>query len=75
MLSAIDGVGPDELNLSSLFKRLNKNNVSEIILATNATVEGQITAQYIADNCPKKTLLLLDLLKEFIRWRTRNFRL
>tara|TARA_B100000287_G_C20330883_1_gene661725 strand:- start:22 stop:618 length:597 start_codon:yes stop_codon:yes gene_type:complete len=61
VLSAIDGVGPDELNLSSLFKRLNKNNVSEIILATNATVEGQITAQYIADNCPKKDIIITRL--------------
>ena len=61
VLSAIDGIGPDELNLSSLFQRLDKNNVSEIILATNATVEGQITAQYIADNCPKKDIIITRL--------------
>ena len=47
VLSAIDGIGPEELNILSLFKRLKDNKISEIILATNATVEGQITAQYI----------------------------
>ena len=41
VLSAIDGIGPDELNLSSLFKRM-KNNDIKVILATNATVEVKL---------------------------------
>jgi len=48
-LSAIDGIGPDQLHLPHMFKMIEKNNVTEIILALNATVEGQTTAHYIAD--------------------------
>lgn len=48
-LSALDGVGPEELNLEALRARCGAPDVSEIILATNATVEGQSTAHYITD--------------------------
>ncbi len=48
-LSPIDGVGPDELGLDVLKKRLQQEQVEEIILATNPTIEGEITAHYIAD--------------------------
>ena len=48
-LSPLDGIGPDELGLDLLKQRLQKEPVEEIILATNPTVEGEITAQYIAD--------------------------
>jgi recombination protein RecR len=48
-LSALDGVGPEELNMSGLRSRCAKPEVSEIIIATNATVEGQTTAHYIMD--------------------------
>ena len=46
-LSALDGIGPDELNLPRLVARLGPE--SELILALNATVEGQTTAHYVAD--------------------------
>jgi len=49
ILSALDGVGPDDLNFSSLFKRCQKGNVTEIILALNATVEGQTTSHYLSE--------------------------
>ncbi len=45
----LDGVGPSDLNLSSLVGRIAKGGVSEMILAVNATVEGQTTAHYIID--------------------------
>ena len=61
VLSAIDGIGPDELNLSTLFKKIKENKICEIIIATNATVEGQITAQYIADNCTQEDVLVTRL--------------
>ena len=61
VLSAIDGIGPDELNLSTLFKKIKENKICEIIIATNATVEGQITAQYIADNCTQEGVLVTRL--------------
>lgn len=48
-LSPLDGIGPDELGLDLLRDRLDREQIEEIILATNPTVEGEITAQYIAD--------------------------
>ncbi|AQX22407.1 MULTISPECIES: recombination mediator RecR [unclassified Bartonella] len=48
-LSPLDGIGPDELNIASLINRVTNNSITEIILAVNATVEGQTTAHYITD--------------------------
>jgi recombination protein RecR len=48
-LSALDGVGPEDLNIPKLVERASKDAVMEVILATNATVDGQTTAHYIAD--------------------------
>jgi len=48
-LSALDGVGPDELNIASLVRRVRESGVREIIVATNATVDGQTTAHYLAE--------------------------
>ena len=61
VLSAMDGIGPEQLNLSSLLKRLELGNVQEIIIATNATTEGQITGQYIVENCSKFNVLITKL--------------
>ena len=48
-LSALDGVGPEDLNIPGLVARAGASEVTEVILATNATVDGQTTAHYIAD--------------------------
>ncbi len=48
-LSPLDGIGPDDLNLKSLVGRIAAGGVAEVILAVNATVEGQTTAHYITD--------------------------
>ncbi len=48
-LSPLDGVGPDDLTIRQLVERVSAGGVSEIILAVNATVEGQTTAHYITD--------------------------
>ena len=48
-LSPLDGIGPDDLNLASLGARVRAGEVGEVILAMNATVEGQTTAHYITD--------------------------
>ncbi|HZP99038.1 MAG TPA: recombination mediator RecR [Reyranella sp.] len=48
-LSALDGVGPDELNIASLVRRVTEGGVREVIVATNATVDGQTTAHYLAE--------------------------
>ena len=49
-LSPIDGVGPDELGVGDLINMVEKNNITEIILATSSTVEGDATAIYIKDH-------------------------
>ena len=49
VLSPLDGVGPDELNLASLAARVGEGRFKEIVLAVNATVDGQTTAHYITD--------------------------
>ncbi len=49
VLSALDGVGPEDLNIAKLVARARSADVREIILATNATVEGQTTGHYITD--------------------------
>lgn len=48
-LSPLDGVGPEDLNISTLIERASSDEVTEIIIALNATVEGQSTAHYITD--------------------------
>jgi recombination protein RecR len=48
-LSPLDGVGPDDLNLAGLVDRLGADGVKEIVLAVNATVDGQTTAHYVTD--------------------------
>ena len=48
-LSPLDGIGPDQLNIASLGSRAREDGVREVILAMNATVEGQTTAHYITD--------------------------
>ncbi|MEM9551602.1 MAG: recombination mediator RecR [Pseudomonadota bacterium] len=48
-LSALDSVGPEDLRIPRLIDRVASENVTEVILALNATVDGQTTAHYIAD--------------------------
>ncbi len=55
-LSPIRGVGPDELKISSLERRLNSGKTEEVIIATSPTVEGNATAIYIFDLLKKKDI-------------------
>jgi len=48
-LSALDGIGPDDLNIASLIGRAQEPEVKEVVLALSATVDGQTTAHYITD--------------------------
>ncbi|CUJ06461.1 recombination mediator RecR [Cognatishimia activa] len=48
-LSALEGVGPEDLSIPRLVDRITTEGVTEVILALNATVDGQTTAHYIAD--------------------------
>jgi len=49
VLSPLDGVGPDDLAVASLVTRVRAGETREVVLAVNATVDGQTTAHYIAD--------------------------
>ncbi|KAF0127031.1 MAG: recR [Methylocystaceae bacterium] len=49
VLSPLDGVGPDDLAIASLVARVRAEETREVVLAVNATVDGQTTAHYIAD--------------------------
>ncbi len=49
VLSPLDGVGPKDINLAALAERVREEGVREVILAVNATVDGQTTAHYIVD--------------------------
>ena len=48
LISPMDGVGPEQINVKSLLERVAKGQVGEVIMATNPTVEGEATAMYIA---------------------------
>lgn len=48
VLSPLDGIGPDRLKIRELFQRLQRESISEIIIATNSDVEGEATATYLA---------------------------
>lgn len=56
-LSALDGVGPDQLRIPQLLTRIEAEGVTEVILALNATVDGQTTAHYIADRLEGRVAL------------------
>lgn len=48
LISPMDGIGPDQLYVKELLARIGKDGVTEVIMATNPTVEGEATAMYIA---------------------------
>jgi recombination protein RecR len=49
VLSALDGIGPEQLNLKPLFRRIDAGEVKEVVLALGATVDGQTTAHFLSD--------------------------
>lgn len=53
LVSPIDGVGPEQLRIAELLKRIKDDKVTEVILATNASVEGESTALYIQQQISK----------------------
>ncbi len=60
-LSALDAVGPEELRIPRLIDRVTTERVTEVILALNATVDGQTTAHYIADQLAGSNVALTSL--------------
>ncbi len=60
-LSPLDGIGPDELSIRQLIQLLESGQINEIILATNLTVEGEATADYIGDIARKRDVKVTRL--------------
>ena len=61
VISPLNGVGPDQLKLKELFSRLNQEEVKELIIATNPTLEGEATAMYIRRNLDRGKLMVTHL--------------
>lgn len=61
LLSPIDGVEPDQLHIKELLKRIRDDHVSEVILATNASVEGENTALYISQQISNRSIKVTRL--------------
>ena len=61
VLSPLDGVGPEDIAIASLVERISKGDVKELIIAVNATVEGQTTAHYITDQLENDDLVISRL--------------
>ena len=60
-ISSVNGVGPEDLSINSLIERIHKDNVEEVILATNPTTDGQITAMYIGSLLEKENVSVTRL--------------
>ena len=61
VLSALDNIGPDDLRINSLIERAKSEKIKEVILANSATVDGQTTAHYIADQLASSDVILSRL--------------
>lgn len=61
LVSPIDGIGPEQLTVTQLVKRIDEDEVEEIILATNASVEGESTALYIQQQIGEREVTITRL--------------
>ena len=60
-LSALDGVRPEDLNIDSLVRRVSVGGIDEVVLAMNATLEGQTTSHYLAERLEQFPIRLTQL--------------
>ena len=60
-ISSVNGIGPENLRINELVERIKKDNVEEVIIATNPTTEGEITAMYIAHLLEKENVTVTRL--------------
>ena len=67
-ISPMDGIGPDDLNIKELLKILKSNPIDEIILATNITVEGDATADYLSEVIAEEGLTTTRPAREDFPW-------
>jgi len=61
VLSALDGISPEDLDIPGLVSRISEGGIAEVILATSATVDGQTTAHYIADRLADSPVVVTGL--------------
>lgn len=61
LVSPIDGIGPEQLHIAELVARIDEDNVQEIILATNASVEGESTALYLQQQIGERPVRITRL--------------
>lgn len=61
LVSPIDGIGPDQLHIAELMHRIDEDKVKEVILATNASVEGESTALYILQQLGERKIKITRL--------------
>ena len=61
VISPINGVGPDQLKLQELFNRLSRDDVAEMVVATNPTLEGEATAMYIRRHQGRENIKITHL--------------
>lgn len=61
LLSPLDNIGPEQLHIKQLIKRIDEDKVRELILATNASVEGESTALFITQSIGKKPVKITRL--------------
>lgn len=60
-LSALEGVRPEDLNIAALMDRIGQGGIDEVVLAMNATLEGQTTAHYIAEKLESAPVRITQL--------------
>lgn len=60
-ISSLKGITPDKLRINSLFERIEKEHIKEVILATNPTLEGETTALYLANLLKNKSVTVSRL--------------
>lgn len=61
LISPLDGINPDDINISSLIKRIDKNDIKEVIIAVKPTVEGETTALYIKKILEGKDIVITKI--------------
>ena len=61
VISPINGIGPDQLNLQELFNRLTRDDIAEMVVATNPTLEGEATAMYIRRHQSREDIKITHL--------------
>lgn len=71
-LSPLDGIGPEEIGIPYLVQRLTEGPIQEVILATNATVEGQATAHYLLEATKHLALHIYESPKVYHRVENLN---